>query len=160
VDVDCPILLLIMLAILIKGSTVPTTTHFMPRIQRHFRPLTLRTTFGPERLLTPPPSTSRTAFPPLESLAETPESPASVPLQLIKKPAGEVGKSYMLFDASRLDAETFKDIEVELSLTLLFITFTKYVADSCKQTGGCPPRYNHHVFAAEACDDQDSLASG
>ena len=90
----------------------------MPRIQRYFRPLTLRARFSPERLLTPPPSTLRTAFPCLETSSDVPQ-PQTTDSQrtsppLIKKPIGEVSKNYKLFNVAALDGHTYKAIEVRI----------------------------------------------
>jgi len=87
----------------------------MPRIKRHFRPVTPRAQFSPERLLTPPPSTLRTVF----ALLEPPSSPTSIPhgpAPAMKKPVGEVGKNYKLLAATGLDSKTYKAIEVHIPL--------------------------------------------
>lgn len=82
----------------------------MSRIQRHFQPVTARSVFSPERLLTPPPSTARKVFPVADSPPE--ETSRLSALELVGKPVGEVGKAYDLQEASSLDLDTFKKIEV------------------------------------------------
>jgi hypothetical protein len=98
----------------------------MPHIQRHFRPLTLRARFSPERLLTPPPSTLRTTFSVLEAPSDAAKSPTTdigrVSPLLIKKPVGEVYKNYKLWIAASLDPATYRDIDVQ-SFTFLCSPF-------------------------------------
>ena len=90
----------------------------MTRIQRHFRPLTLRARFSPERLLTPSPSTLRTTFPCMATPSDVPQFQAAGSQRtlrsLIKKPIGEVSKNYKLFDVAALDGDTYKAIEVRV----------------------------------------------
>ena len=91
----------------------------MAPIQRHFRPALLRSRFSPERLLTFPPSTMRRVFPRANQLSvyarfdpsET-HSDSDADADVVKKPAGEVGKTYRLQDVCKLDRTMYKNIEV------------------------------------------------
>jgi hypothetical protein len=99
----------------------------MTRIQRHFRPLTVRSRFSLERLLGLSPLTARQIFPTLsyESLEDTiTEEPA--PPSQINKPLGEAGKNYRLLKESQLDKSTFTTIEV---CPILLLRFVRLVPD-------------------------------
>lgn len=78
------------------------------RIRRHYRLLTNRSLFSPERLLTPPPSTLRTSFLPQNSAALSHQTDAINVL----KPVGEPGREYNLKEAMGITDTEFMEIQV------------------------------------------------
>lgn len=107
----------------------------MTRIQRHFRSVTLRARFSPERLLTPPPSTPRREFALHDPCSDTTDArvPKCISPLLIKKPVGEVSKAYKLPDVSGLDDATYKKIEVPPFLFLFLIRTHCYMSPTTYQ---------------------------
>ena len=90
------------------------------RIQRHFASLTIRDRFASERLLTPPPSSLRTAYS-FDDTAQiryntshTPETPPNdedASVSPIPKPRGEVSRAYNLQVSTKWDDSTYAKIQ-------------------------------------------------
>lgn len=92
------------------------------RIQRYHSRPTTRSIFSPERLLTPPPNTLRSALTFIDHYdvtdpdePETAESSSSSPKSyrpiLMLKPRGEVSRAYNLQVEMKVDDKQFADIQ-------------------------------------------------
>lgn len=75
--------------------------------QRHFRPITLRCRFSPERAVSPPPITLRRTFPPTNPVNHDP--------QKIKKPESLPSSLTALQHLLNLDKTVFSEIMVCLN---------------------------------------------
>jgi hypothetical protein len=110
----------------------PRSTH---RIQRQFRPITARTRFSPERLLTHPPLSSNIAFDTepegfTESVPQQPEGTTP----LIPKPKGQAGRpgrgGYSLKECLEWPPELYSEMQVcpnspiTMPTQTLFLTIT------------------------------------
>jgi hypothetical protein len=107
------------------------------RVQRHFSPLSCRSRFSPERLLTPPPTTFRISFPLVDtfilSSSESPSSTATIDTDqgnvaseetcLILKPSGEVARpgrhGYTLREVVAWDPPTYSLVQVYFALHII-----------------------------------------
>lgn len=100
------------------------------RVQRHYSHPTTRSVFSPERLLTPPPSTLRTAFTFLDDYGFDEEGTAgqeaavstttreSARVILMSKPRGEVSRAYNLKAQMNSTDKEFAEMQVGFCIYL------------------------------------------